>query len=315
MRSTSPNDYSKSWQDFEERFCISKWIELLLRFLDRSFLLALWTSLPAVALLIPCLNLSAATVVCFLIVFSFLSVFAHTVRTALSSVCEYPYWRSTELKKRDRQVISALFLVCCTLCILPSFLFSNVYLTLYLFLYIIIFDCIAARLTSAYVEKEFRAFLTALAPIKNKPGGIQETTSASAAAIIEEKKEALDNVKMVDAISFDGSLFETDDTADEFTLATQKRVRTKDGMIEISGQEYVEIEPDLESAVVWISFCPSFEQAPKFDFDQIGDDDIQVNVAFVQPFGARLEVRRGPGSNLKQNAVVAIEYFVTPEKE
>ena len=39
-----------------------------------------------------------------------------------------------------------------------------------------------------------------------------------------------------------------------------------------------------------------------------------MNVALFNLWSG-LEVRRGPGSNLKQNAVVAIEYFVTPEKD
>ncbi len=69
------------------------------------------------------------------------------------------------------------------------------------------------------------------------------------------------------------------------------RRETKDG-VEISGFVRGRIEAGEFLASVDIAFCPTLAGEPALDFETICDEELQVHVATLRPYGARLDLKR-----------------------
>ncbi len=311
MSSTSSNNRLSSWQEFEERFCASKWIEVTLGLLDRLLARFLWFCFTAVVILGCSVSLNLKAVPCFAIFFSFLSLFAHFVHEIASVLREYPYWRSVDLKRKDRRIVSEPILASCVVFFLLTFRSSCVLTTLYILGFVFIYDYLVASRASSYAESVFRLFIEKLM----LPPSVEEKVElGTSSKVLETKTDESIFSPYYDWDSHcpSDSFFLDNEESEDVVLSIQRRSLTKDGNINISGLVRMEIESGLENAVAWISFCPSFERTPKFEFEQIGDDDVVVEVSFVQPYGTRLEARRRHGSVVvDEKAIVTVEFFAS----
>ena len=306
MNSPSSNKCLISWQEFEERYCVSKWLELSISFFDCFLLHFLWFCFTTIAVLACCLRLDFHGAPYVAIIFSFLSLFAHLIHETSSVLREYPYWRSVEFRATSRQTVSEPLLASCVVFFLTTFFSSYSSASLYLLLYTFVFDCVVAARVSSYVETNVRTFLEKL------------SSPVDSAIAWSEQQKKYDSFGAEKEVVFN-DLFNSNplevENFDDFTLSTQRRFLTKDGTIQISGRVRVEIESELENSVAWISFCPPFDQTPKFEYEQIGDDDVMVNVAFVQPYGVRLEAKRRPRIDATERMALTIEYFAASKYE
>ena len=77
---------------------------------------------------------------------------------------------------------------------------------------------------------------------------------------------------------------------DELLMRTL-RSRNNDSEI-IQGEALVEFERESSLAFLNIPFYPAFVGVPRFDFEQISGEGVSVDVSLLQPFGARLEIKR-----------------------
>ena len=307
MRPSSNNCLS-SWQEFEEKFCVSKWIELSIRICDRLLLYFLWFCFVTVAILSSCSRLDYNATPYIAVFFSFLSLYAHLVHEIASVLSERPYWRSVELMATSRRVVSAPLLASCVVFFLSSFFLEHVSTSLYLLVYAFIFDCVVARRVSARADNDVRTFLETLSRTDdNDKISLERKSPGDVIGAENEPKEQLFYREPFELDALE------DDCFDEVILSTQRRFLTKDGIIQISGHVRVEIESELEGCVAWISFCPPFESTPKFEYEPIGDDEVAVNLAFVQPYGAKLEVKRRPGTNEANKITFILEYFASTQ--
>ena len=84
-------------------------------------------------------------------------------------------------------------------------------------------------------------------------------------------------------------------------LMRTSRSRNNDSEV-IQGEALVEFERESELAFLNIPFCPTFTGVPRFDFEQISGEEVSLDVSLLQPFGARLEIKRklSPSSELSE---------------
>ena len=82
----------------------------------------------------------------------------------------------------------------------------------------------------------------------------------------------------------------------------------------LQGEFLVEFEPDLASTFFNIPFCPIFDGVPRFDFEQVSGSEVSINLSLLQPFGARLEIKRIPAQDVtsseKEKEPIRIAFYV-----
>lgn len=97
--------------------------------------------------------------------------------------------------------------------------------------------------------------------------------------------------------------------SNEPSISQQFTRRENDEGCEITGFVKGKFEPTELIASLDIAFCPTLNGEPTLDFEVTCEEDLQVQVATLQPFGARLELKRK--SLVRAELAFAIELHIT----
>lgn len=90
--------------------------------------------------------------------------------------------------------------------------------------------------------------------------------------------------------------------------ATQQWLRSRVGDGEtLCGFVRVDFAEHERTVSVHLPFYPAFSAAPRVDVAEAGGAEVSVQVAQVEPFGARLEVKRMTGATAADSTVLQIE--------
>ena len=82
---------------------------------------------------------------------------------------------------------------------------------------------------------------------------------------------------------------------------TQWLTRSRTGEEDqISGGVRVEFAPGERDVIVHLSFCPPFPSIPEILTEDLDGAGLEIRVAAVFPFGARLTVRKSPGRSARE---------------
>lgn len=88
---------------------------------------------------------------------------------------------------------------------------------------------------------------------------------------------------------------EEEDDPDPDCLYCENRYRTEDGLERVEGWVRPRFDPGQDLCVIHLNFTPSFETTPELELFQLAGSDVKLTATRVEPFGARIEVRRISG--------------------
>ena len=88
---------------------------------------------------------------------------------------------------------------------------------------------------------------------------------------------------------------EQEDEPDPDCLYSENRYRTEDGLERIEGWVRPRFAPGQDLCVIHLNFTPPFESTPELELFQLAGSDVKLTATRVEPFGARIEVRRLAG--------------------
>ncbi len=102
---------------------------------------------------------------------------------------------------------------------------------------------------------------------------------------------------------------------DNGILHRMSRSKQQDGTETMEGMARLIIPAGIKTETVHLSFCPAFKEMPCIECETISELSVQVRVAEIRKYGARLEIRRS--ENLEEECPVEIEYFIqdAPDEE
>ena len=86
--------------------------------------------------------------------------------------------------------------------------------------------------------------------------------------------------------------FEEEEQPDPDCLYCENRYRTEDGQERIEGWVRPRFAPGQDLCVIHLTFTPPFETTPELELFQLAGSDVKITATRVEPFGARIEVRR-----------------------
>ena len=107
-----------------------------------------------------------------------------------------------------------------------------------------------------------------------------------------------------DSISLTGNLSEEQDSEEEEgepsppddLLISQNRCLNSDDTEREEGWFRVPFRPGQTVSICHLSFCPPFRTRPKLQLFQLEGDEVQVTPTVIEPFGARVEIKRAVSS-------------------
>ena len=279
--------------------------KIVARWVDEALTPLLWLAFACAFALCA----SRASVVGWIVCASLLDFAARFWRESYGVWRDYPYWRSVETTRASSRSVAAPFWTT-SACFL-TLLFLRAPLTTFFavawFLFFV--DLFLARWIRRFAERTVRAgielWISNDSRYENREIERVETAEQSDKLSFEKpEKNGLDvNIETPDD--------ETEEAA--LLISSQRRTKTADGEERISGEALVEFEEDAEIAVVNIAFCPSFEGAPTFEYEQVSGAEVAIKTTLVQPFGVRLEVRRRNASTFEdasdENEPTRLEFF------
>ncbi len=83
-------------------------------------------------------------------------------------------------------------------------------------------------------------------------------------------------------------------------LATTERTIGEEGKERIEGWFRVRFQPEEETTIIHLSFCPPFETVPDLQLIQIAGGEVQFKATQIETFGARIEVKRNLSETREQ---------------
>ncbi len=282
-------------------------LKLGIELLDRAIFQLLWAyagGMLLTALLLPISIRFALWAIVPGLIFAFV---AHLFHETASNFREYPYWRSFEQRRIDRNYVSLPLAV--TALILVLALFHNKVCGdgIVFFIGVMAIDLFWALSSARSSDSLYCALKHSLMDERNERQENEKEAPQHAYAVVLEKD--LTHEPEIEVI-------EQPETTDELMVSTQTCKRAQSGEVRVLGQSLIEFEKDSELTLAYISFCPPFESIPEFEFELIADEDVKVKATSIQPYGVRLEARRTLEVGQEdQGCVCTLEYFATVETE
>ena len=83
-----------------------------------------------------------------------------------------------------------------------------------------------------------------------------------------------------------------------------------DGSETVEGVLTVQFEPGQKRANLHVPFSPPLRRAPEIECESVGDADVMLKVAVVQPWGVRIEARR---TSAEQESVAEVGFHARSE--
>ncbi len=273
--------------------------KIVARWVDEALTPVLWLAFASAFALCA----ARASVVGWIVCSSLLDFAARFWRESYGVWRDYPYWRSFETTRASSRSVATPFWTT-SACFLTILFLRAPLATFFAVAWFLFFvDLFLARWTRRFAERTARAGIELwnLSDSKNEifeSARVETTEQNDKLSFEKPEKNGLDvNVETPDD--------ETEEVA--LLISSQRRTKTADGEERISGEALVEFEENAEIAVVNIAFCPSFEGAPTFEYEQVSGAEVAIKTTLVQPFGVRLEVRRRNASD--ENEPTRLEFF------
>lgn len=281
---------------------------IVLQLVDSFIIPLLWGTFAVIVLALCLFRLSSLLFFLLLVSLMLISVLGHTIREVASTFDEYPFWRSYDLKITDLKKI--------TIPVIGSYLVSiGVFCyTQKSFLYVILFFYVLFIEIGTIVwarKLSCSAFLVCLDNKNFCYNNCSDSCIKMGNEYVDVERCNLKNsITVGDSENVDKGVNDSNKL-----IASQTRIRTTLGFINIDGSLLIELEKGCDFTPVYISFCPPFEKIPNFEFETSSEEDVNVKVSSLQPFGVRLEVRRKLLMNDDNVFSFLLEYFVSDSYE
>lgn len=288
-------------------------IDLILFCVNGVLDVALWVlfSFFVVVVLVFSLSLSVS-VVLFLFTAS-VAFLARVTRHTYSCCRESPYWRSVELRKADRESVSAPLWGIVALVLIPLYFRGYCLEPSGLFVFWIFYDWTVDLCCSRFAELFVDEFVR---PLLSKSENAYRDCCDVELSNLERRERNVPSDIVTKAFPVtEIESFENESLGDDVDLviSEQKRVLCKDGNTRVTGLITGNFDDEMESAVVYITFCPPFKNVPNLEIELGSSDDIEVRKTLALPYGARFEVKRridSVGDDIS-NSSFSIEYVAT----
>lgn len=293
----------------EKRISLSlKWIVLTL--IDRLILLLLWVYVGIVTLVALLTSISTKDALWLSVPLLIFSLVIHVFHEFISTIQEFPYWRSVERRCLDRCLTTLPLIVSTIIIACALFYHDDITAAISIFIVISSLDFYIGVTSAQLSDCYYPYFCSSFMVNSNKTSDNNDLHC--------QKNVLLDGETFNVSTDFSNMDCENKGSKnDDFlTLSTQTRIRSLLGDTRVFGQCVIEFEKNSEVAQAYISFCPPFKRKPKFEFEQITDEDIKIKATAIQPYGVRIEARRFINSVLNadaQKSICSLEYYASDE--
>ena len=110
-----------------------------------------------------------------------------------------------------------------------------------------------------------------------------------------------------DSLMDDEEFRDEEDAFDADGLVCQfARQHTPDGQDVLIGTHFVKLAPGQKQEVLHLPFSPAFEVTPDVSCEALDAEGVRVKAASVQPYGARLEIRRSGQTDSETTAQIQV---------
>ncbi|MGI5832984.1 MAG: hypothetical protein ACOX6D_10745 [Thermoguttaceae bacterium] len=222
---------------------------------------------------------------------------AHFFLAAHAEWNNYPYWLDERLQKKNAFLLSIPNILSAVLLLGWSLSGWNVAAV-----FLLAFLEIAARQLAPPRGERLGRFLRAQFgennSADNSPEPNERSSLTSSLVFGREPSPSPDSSETIKLRPHDDYPDDIEEEKDEELpppedlLVTQNRCLNDDGTQRIEGWFRAAFRQEETVSVCHLSFCPPFRSQPRLQLFQISGDEVQINATMVEPFGARIEVKR-----------------------